>query len=436
MNEHYHRALLLFNRKRHEEAVGELQTAIAENENDPHCHGLLALCLSRLERHQAALESAKRSIEIAPDSSYGHSVLARVYADRGRYAEAREAVRQAIQIDPEEANTQGMLAQIEYCLDHWDAAVKAADAGLALDATEDVCLHFRSLALVKLGRMAEAEKDQAALLAADPNDTYTHMARGWTLLEQGNADEARHHFLESLRLDPDNDDARSGLVNALKARHFIFGLALRLLLYLDRFRTWSLWVAAFVFFFGLHQLDRLALSHPGLVIPLVLIKSAAFTLMIILVVAQPLFGILLRLDPDGRRALSPARIQASNWHVACLLAALALGLWSAMKGGSLIRTLALDTMMLALPVTYIFETASAWVRIRLTWLTVFAALLIPASYILFVITAVLLFRFKIHTVWLIKLSLIYLPILSVVISGFSDDIAKYLHKKQPDSAAD
>lgn len=434
MGEHYNRALLLFNRDRHEEALGELQRGIAEDGNNPYAHGLLALCLSKLDRYQSALEAAKKSIELAPDAEYGHYVLARVYAERNRFAEARAAIKQAIQIDPEDAHSHGLLARIEFGLDNWQEAVNAADAGLAQDATNDMCLHFRSLALVKLGRAVEAISDQETLLAADPNDSYTHMARGWTLLEQGNVSEAKKHFLEALRLDPTNEDARAGLVNALKAQHLIFGLTLRMLLYLGRFRAWAIWIAAIVFFFGLYQLDKLALKYPEALIPLVLFKAIVFTLMVALVVAQPLFDLVLRLDPDGRRALTPEKTRASNWHAVCLIAAFALALVWFWKGDRQMKTFALATLMLTQLITEIFDATPGWVRQRLTWITLFATALIPASFVITLVALFLILKLKLHVLWMLKLGLVYLPIVSVLISAFAHDIAEWLEKRRPDAA--
>ena len=214
MSPHYERASLLFTRERYEEALPELQKAIAEDGDDSFAHGLMAICLSELDRHQQALEAAKRAVETAPDSDYGHYVLARVYADRSRLDEAFEAISTAVRIDPDDALNHAWLARIEYERESWNAAVAAADAGLALDAENDMCLHYRSLALVKLGRGEEARRDQETLLASDPNDPHSHAARGWTLLEEGDSEKAKEHFLEALRLDPSIDYARAGLANA------------------------------------------------------------------------------------------------------------------------------------------------------------------------------------------------------------------------------
>jgi tetratricopeptide (TPR) repeat protein len=434
MNPHHDRALMLFNRDRYEEAASELHQGIAQEADNPLVHGLLALCLSQLDRHQKALEAARKAIEIAPDLDYGHWVLARVYTERGRLAEAFETIQTAIQLGPDDAANHGLLARIEFQRGNWEAAVKAADAGLALDAESDMCLHFRSLALTKLGRQQEAERDQEVLLAADPNDPYTHAARGWTLLEQGETDKAREHFLESLRLDPNNQEARAGLVNALKARHFIFGVALRCLLYLDRFRSWAIWIFFIGLFVGLRQLDRLTSSYAQFTVAMALFKAAFFACFYLILLAHPLFNLVLRLDRDGRRALTPDQIRASNWHAMSLLMALALGLLWAWKGDVQMRLLAMSAAMLTIAITNTFDATPGWVRVRMMWITFFAAVLIPLSFVLFVTALYLLVRHKVNTVWMVKLSLAFLPLTSVLISAFSDNIAAFLEKRRPDAS--
>lgn len=434
-NSHHNRGLLLFNQGRYEEATRELQDAvIAENDN-PFAHGLLALCLSAQDRHQPALEAAKRSIELAPDSDYGHFVLARVYTDRQKLNEAFQAITTAIQLSPEDAMNHACLARIEYERSNWNEAVAAADAGLTVDAENDMCLHYRSLALTKLGRSDEARRDQETLLAVDPNDPHSHAARGWTLLEDGEAAKAKEHFLEALRLDPTLDYARIGLANALKARHFLFGLALRCLLYLDRFRAWVIWIFMIGFFVGLRQLERFGQSYPEAVVPISLIKAAFWTILILIIIAHPLFDLILRLDRDGRRTMSPDQTRASNWHAVCLVVALGMGLAWAWRGDIQMRTLAMPTLMLTYAITMTFNATPGWVRTRMGWVTLFAAALIPLAFVGFVASLFLLLQFKINTAWMIKPTLLYLPLLSTLISAFSDNIVEFLERRRPDATS-
>src|SRR6185295_1356907 len=93
------------------------------------------------------------------------------------------------------------LSRIEFERGNWADALNAADAGLAIDAENNMSLHYRSLALTRLGRQEEARRDQETLLAADPEDPHSHAARGWTLLNEGDPVKAKEHFLEALRLD-------------------------------------------------------------------------------------------------------------------------------------------------------------------------------------------------------------------------------------------
>lgn len=433
MGPHYVRASLLCDRERYVEAIAELQLAIAEDENDPYAQGLLAICLSETDRHQQAVEAAKRAIEIAPASDYGHAVLARVYVERGRLEEAFGSISEALRIDPEDALNQGWLARIEYERNNWQASVAAADAGLALDAGNDFCLHYHSLALTKLGRGDEARRDQEALLAANPDDPHSHAARGWTLLEQGDATKAKEHFLEALRLDPRLDYARAGLANALKSHHFVFSLTLRGLLFFARFKAWTMWIIWIAVFLGLGRLDTLAGKHPDLLIPLVFVKAAVWTFALALLVAQPLFDLILRLDRDGRRALSPDQIKASNWHALCLLAGLGLALLWALRGDLQMRTLALTTLMLTLPIAAIFEATPGWVRRRMVGYTILAALLIPISFGLFVMAIYLRVKFKLPTAWMIMPALLYFPLASLLLSNFADNVAAWLEQRRPDA---
>ena len=433
MNPHYDRGLLLFNRERYDEAARELQEAVAQDGDDPFSHGLLAICLSQLDRHQPAMELARRTIELAPDLDYSHFVLSRVLVDRQKLNEAFDAISTAISLDPDHAMNHAWLARIEYERNNWSKAVEAADAGLALDAENDMCLHYRSLALTKLGRGDEARRDQETLLAANPNDPHSHAARGWTLLEEGNPEKAKEHFLEALRLDPRIDYARIGLANALKARHFLFGLALRCLLYLDRFRAWVIWIFMVGFFVGLRQLDRFGLSHPNALVAISIIKAAFWFSLILIIVAQPLFDLVLRLDKQGRHALSPDQTRASNWHAVVLFVALGMGLIWAWKGDFQMRTLAMPTLMLTYAITNTYQATPGWVRARMGWITILAGALIPVCFVGFILAIVLALKFKVNTVWMIKPTLIYLPMVSTLISAFSDNIAGYLEKRRPDA---
>jgi len=435
MNVRHQRAALLVRHDRHTEAVRELQQAILEEPDYAQHYGLLAIALSRLDRHQQALEAAARAVELEPDTAYGHYVRAIVFLDRDRYREAREELLTAHQLETDDVDSLGLLAKAEFGLDHWRAALEAANKGLAIDATDDTCLHWRSLALARLGRREEAEETLNTLTAADPNDPYTHETHGWFALERGDASRARRHFLESLRLAPHNEGARAGLASALKARHRLFGLVLQFLLQLHRFRAWVIWLFLLEMFLGLRMANAFTQAWPDWSLPLLLVEAVFFSFLALVCVAQPLFELVLRLDREGRRALTPDLERASNWSALCLLVALILGGVWAWEGDLLFAMLAWAALSLPQAIRHTCAASTVWVRNWMKLVTLIAVLLIPVSFVLVFVPMMMAARFEDTDAWLIPPAFIFLPLISVFLSWFSDRIQGFLEQKKPDRAA-
>jgi hypothetical protein len=167
-----------------------------------------------------------------------------------------------------------------------------------------------------------------------------------------------------------------------------------------------------------------------------LFKATFYTLLVLVMVAHPLFGLVLRLNREGRRAFSPDELRASNWHAVCLLIGLGLGLVWALKGRGLFGIYAYATIALCGAVTETFEATPGWVRTRMKWLTILAAVIIPASYVLSIVLAVAILKYRLPLAWPLKFTMFYLPVVSVCISGFADDIAEFLEKRRPDALPD
>jgi hypothetical protein len=63
-------------------------------------------------------------------------------------------------------------------------------------------------------------------LRAGREDSLFHANEGWRLLGAGDQREAERRFREALRLDPNCEYAREGVIAALKARHFAYRVIL------------------------------------------------------------------------------------------------------------------------------------------------------------------------------------------------------------------
>src|SRR5262245_42168921 len=227
MPPHFERAWLLFQQSRYDLAEAELAQVLAADPDDAAAHALRALCLNHRNKHVEATEAAERAIALAPGMALAHYALAMALLSRERLADAEKAAAMAIECEPENANHFSLLSLIRFNRRDWTGALEAADQGLQIDAEHSGCINARAMALGKLGRREEASEAIKGALARDPEDAFSHANEGWTALHASNPRKALEHFREALRLNPELDWARLGMVEALKARHLIYRLMLR-----------------------------------------------------------------------------------------------------------------------------------------------------------------------------------------------------------------
>lgn len=364
---------MLIARSRFQEAIGELQQHLADDPNNPIVHAQLALCLSELKQYHEATEEARRAIHLGPDLSYPHYALAAVFLARNRSKEALAAINEAIRIDPEDADHFALLSRIEFGRSRWQPALAAADSGLAIDPEHVACSNLRAMSLVKLGRKAEAGATIDTALARNPEVALTHANQGWTLLQQRQPKKAMEHFREALRIDPELEWARLGIVEAMKARHGVYRWMLMWFFWMSRLPPRVQWGVVIGGYFGIQYLQGLEVDHPGwsIWITPVLIIYGVFALMTW--IADPLFNLLLRLNRFGRLALSREQVMASNWLGLSLGAAMALLVWALVSGRDEVLFAALLFGLLCIPVSAIYRCRPRKPRLMMASFTIVLA---------------------------------------------------------------
>src|SRR5215510_7165809 len=298
MSTHIERARLLINQSRYELATRELHKALAADPDDPIAHALMAICLAEQKKFDQAYGEARQAATLAPDLPYAQYVMAFVRFQQVSLPEAERAINKAIQLNPWDADHFALLAQINYRQKRWRDALKAAERGLEIEAEHMACANLRAMALNQLGRGKEAGQMLEDALAQDPENALTHANRGWTALQRGDAKNALEHFRESLRLDPTNDLARSGMIEALKARYFVYRLMLKYYFFMSRLSGRAQW-------FVLLGILFVAKVVPFLFIPYLIFVLLSWT-------SDPLSNLLLRLNRYGRLLLTKEEILASN----------------------------------------------------------------------------------------------------------------------------
>ena len=361
MNPQLQRASLLIQQSRHELAETALREVLVADPEEAHAHALLALCLSARKSFPEATEAAQKAIHLAPDCSFAHYVASHVLLQRNRIPEALASVEEALRLDPFDPDFFALLGQIHLTDRRWKEAEDAAQKGLAIEPEHVECANLRAIALIKQGRKAEASATIDVALAKNPENSLTHANQGWAYLEKGEPEKALHHFREALRLDAENEWARQGIVEALKARHFIYGLMLKWFLFMAKLSPNVQWGIILAGYFGNRLLGEVAKSNPALAPYILPIRILYLAFVILTWTADPLFNLVLRTNRFGRMALSRQQIIESNFVGGSILLALVLlGCALVVGFNGFFGLGALVFAMLVIPISGTFKVQEGW----------------------------------------------------------------------------
>jgi tetratricopeptide (TPR) repeat protein len=354
------RAMLLYDQGRYDLAEEQTRRWLLDDPDDAQAHALLALCLLKRQDWGQSLREVTEAVRLGPDMAYTHYVAGHVLLAAGRHAQAMNAASIAIRLDSGVPTHHALAATIHLEKRRWRDALAAAETGLAIDPEHVECNNVRAMALVKLGRRAEAGSTMRRTLALDPEDAFSHANQGWTLLHDRKPDEAMQHFREALRIDPTLDWARAGIVEALKARNFVYRWMLAYFLFMSRLghrAQWGILIGGYV---GVRMLSQLGDTHPALqpyTLPVVIIY-ACFAILSWL--AYPLFNLMLRIHRMGRLALSHEQRVAANWVGGVLLVALVALVAHFIVDATILIDVALMSGVLAIPTAALFNSPRGW----------------------------------------------------------------------------
>lgn len=298
------KAVFYFRQNRFEEAEKELYQVLGQQPNDVEALSLLARCQVKLDKNEAALATIRQALALSPDDDQMIFQHARVLYLIDRSEEAVEQIEAAIRINPAEAIYFGLLADLKLHMKKYDEALAYADQGLNLDPEDAYCLNTRASALIKLKRPNDAFDTIATSLENDPENSFTHTNFGWSKLETGHHKAALEHFREALRLNPTNEYAQAGMVEAIKAKNVFYRLFLRYVFWMNRMSAKYQWGFIIGIYLLFRVLQGVAESNPEWQPFLMPLVYAYLVFALSTWFMEPLANLFLLVNPYGRYALS------------------------------------------------------------------------------------------------------------------------------------
>ena len=306
------RASQLVALSRFNDAEKQLKDILALDPTRVEAISLLAICKSELKQHDEAISLIRQAISEQPDNDYFLYLHALFSFQKEDLKEAKKFISNAISYNPYQADYLGLLASINLNQKDWQLALENANKGLEIDSENLTCLNTRSTALFKLDKKEEAYSTIQEALNQDPENDYTHANIGWGMLEKGDDKKALEHFREALKLNPENANAKAGMVEALKARYLFYRLFLKYAFWIGNMKGKLQWAVILGFYFGSRFLRIIAEKNAALepfITPIIVLYTLfALSTWII----TPLSNLFLRLNVYGRYALTEEEIKSSN----------------------------------------------------------------------------------------------------------------------------
>lgn len=238
----------LYQLSRYDQALTSAQQAHGAGADPVECAQLVSLSLTQLGRFDHAIDAAKQALRAAPDVAFNHHVIGYAFYRQAvsmrptahwqlredtvyarSLAMAERAYREAMRIEPAEALFHETLGFVLWEKDDNDAAERVLLEALRLDPNRPDCFRLLSEMCRSAGRYEEAHRHALQALSLDADRAGSHASLGWARLMHGDAASALGIFQESMRLNPNDDYARQGMIEALKVQNRFVRLPYRLL---------------------------------------------------------------------------------------------------------------------------------------------------------------------------------------------------------------
>ncbi|SEB35280.1 Tetratricopeptide repeat-containing protein [Tenacibaculum sp. MAR_2009_124] len=279
MGNNYERGIQLYELNRFTDASKKFQEALQETPDDFYSMYYLSLCYYHLNNLSQMKTTSEALISNFPDRSESHYLASIYHLTNNHVEKAHHFITNSISINPYEATYFGHKSLIEISKKQFTLALNTSNKGLNIDPKNKICLNARTKALTKLDKKEEAFETIKNTLQDNPDDDFTHANAGWVNLELDNHKKAQIHFKESLKHDPENEYAREGMLESIKAQNSIYRYFLKYSFWMQKKSSKYRWGI----FIGLYLIYRVSLNlseNAGLtfIVPIIIFIYFSFVL--------------------------------------------------------------------------------------------------------------------------------------------------------------
>ena len=233
---------MLQSHHRLQEAIACYQQALELDAQHTPSFIMLALCWMQEDNTAPkSIDAAQRAVALEPENPFARSVLAlalNANAKDGQTAAVKAALQQAeeaVNLDPDSDFSHAVLARLHLRLRDYPKAEASARAALSLDTENTMAAEVLSAALLLQKKDGDNQELIQYQLQRNAEDDSAHTSAGWIAVMQGDHKKANQHFLEALRLNPMNENARLGLIESLRARSWPYRLQLKFAHFMNQF---------------------------------------------------------------------------------------------------------------------------------------------------------------------------------------------------------
>jgi tetratricopeptide (TPR) repeat protein len=168
---------------------------------------------SRQGADAKSLQAVTAQVERNPADASAQLQLAQAYAGLGRLDDAEARAQVAVGLERTNPEPLLVLADIEQRLRHYDAAMRAYTAAMAIDPGDARARVGLAYLMISFGWPLEAEALLKPAVAATPGNPYLKAALALAYVQHGDYKDAESLLLEARRIEPDNVTLWSPLVH-------------------------------------------------------------------------------------------------------------------------------------------------------------------------------------------------------------------------------